>query len=185
MLGDLTGRLLVASPLLLDPNFHRSVVLVCAHGPEGAFGLVLNRALAVPVGDPLPAWAGAVCAPPVVFLGGPVSPARAVGLALLAPGVEGAPGVARVTGRVGLLDLEREPSSVGAGVEQVRVFIGHAGWGAGQLESELLGEAWFVVDALPGDAFAPEPEGLWGAVLRRQRGDLSMLAHFPPDVGLN
>lgn len=76
----LRGRLLIASPLLLDPNFRRTVVLVLAHGREGAVGVVLNRPSELAVADHLP-FGGAYATPPaVLFLGGPVAPEVALGL---------------------------------------------------------------------------------------------------------
>ncbi|MFN8639923.1 MAG: YqgE/AlgH family protein [Dehalococcoidia bacterium] len=180
----LAGRLLVASPLLTDSHFERSVVLLCSHSGDGAFGLVLNRALPIAVAEPLPSWAATVTAPPSIFRGGPVGRERALALARLAPHAAAPPGWEPVLGRIGLLDLEHDPSEIG-GIEAVRIFSGHAGWAGGQLEGELLGEAWWVVDAQPADAFDPDPEGLWKRVLRRQSGRLALFANYPPDVALN
>src|SRR5690606_27818234 len=74
------GKLLVAGPDLLDPNFARSVVLICLHDDAGAFGLVLNRPLAAAVVDHLPAWAEWASHPASLFSGGPVDPTAVVGL---------------------------------------------------------------------------------------------------------
>src|ERR1700739_1622568 len=80
----LTGRLLVATPLLEDPNFHRTVVLVVEHEPgQGTLGVVLNRPTEVPVGQVLEPWTELATDPPVVFTGGPVSPNSALALALV------------------------------------------------------------------------------------------------------
>src|SRR5260370_25706544 len=79
----LTGRLLVATPLLSDPNFRRTVVLVVEHEPEqGTLGVVLNRPTQVPVGQVLEPSPQLATHPPVVFTGGPVSPNSALALAL-------------------------------------------------------------------------------------------------------
>src|SRR5688572_9084073 len=67
-----TGRLLVAEPMLGDPNFDRTVVLVLQHNPDGALGLVLNRPTDVPVTDALPSWGSVVTEPAVLHIGGPV-----------------------------------------------------------------------------------------------------------------
>jgi len=182
---SLAGRLLVASPLLLDPNFHRSVVLMCAHDARGAFGVVLNRPLGFALPRELAAWAPRLSEPPTVFHGGPVAPEQVLALARL---VEGAPpleGWSRVAGRVGLLDLEREDLAEHPSIEAVRLFAGHAGWGGGQLEGEIGGEAWFVLDARESDAFAASTERLWNEVLGRQPSRLGLLKHYPPDVSLN
>jgi len=71
--SSLTGRLLVATPVLADPNFDRAVVLVLDHDEEGSLGVVLNRPTPVDVGDILEPWAALTGEPGVVFQGGPVS----------------------------------------------------------------------------------------------------------------
>jgi putative transcriptional regulator len=80
---SLGGRLLVATPLLGDPNFRRTVILIVEDDPdEGTLGVVLNRPTEVPLGQVLEAWTGLVTGPPVVFRGGPVSPNSALALAM-------------------------------------------------------------------------------------------------------
>lgn len=172
---SLAGRLLVATPDLLDPNFFRTVVLVLQHDEDGALGLVLNRPSADSIVLHLPDWAAVACQPDVVFVGGPVEPA--VGIALALEG-EGAP--TPLSG-VTMADLSEPPGST----DSVRLFAGYAGWGADQLELELEEGAWVVVDAHPVDAFSTEPDTLWSEVLRRQRGPLAMMATFPVDPSLN
>ena len=180
----LTGRLLVASPTLLDPNFHRTVIFICAQSDDGTFGLVLNRPLEAELLEHVPAWRHIASSPTVIFSGGPVEPAIAMGLARVDSECS-SEGWTGVTEHVGLFDLGRQPDELGDALRQVRIFSGHAGWGAGQLEGELAEEAWFVVDSEPGDPFGREPERLWHDVLRRQRGELRMLADFPPDPRAN
>src|SRR5690348_7891784 len=80
---SLTGRLLVASPALTDPNFDRAVVLLLDHDEEGTLGVVLNRPTSVGVGDVLEPWAKLAVQPAVVFQGGPVSLDSALGLAVV------------------------------------------------------------------------------------------------------
>ena len=82
----LTGRLLVATPVIGDPNFHRSVVFLLDHGESGALGVVINRPTDVGLGESLPGWDDLAAAPGVVFVGGPVEQAGAIGLGRLAPG---------------------------------------------------------------------------------------------------
>ena len=177
------GKLLVATPLLEDPSFRRSVVLLCTHDDRGSFGLVLNRPLEAAVADLLPEWRDVVSAPYVLFSGGPVDRAQAFALGRGGIGHD-VPGWTPVTGEVGLLSLEGELGSLGA-VEDVRLFAGYAGWSDGQLETEVAEEAWFVVDALPRDVFTMHPARLWQDVLRRQPGTLALFALFPPDPLLN
>jgi len=165
--------LLVASPLLADPNFHRTVVLVLEHvEDDGAVGVVLNRPTEVLVHAALPDWDAVAAEPSVVFVGGPVAEGAAICLGRRR-GAEG----------VEVVDLELDPDDVAA--EEVRLFAGYAGWGPGQLEDEIEEGAWFVVDADPHDALSGDPEGLWARVLRRQRGRLRLFALYPPSPSVN
>lgn len=184
MSASLKGRLLVASPSLGDPNFDRTVVLVLEHGEDGAVGVVLNRPSDTEVADPLPGWHRLAADPPVVFVGGPVSPDAAICLARSWPD-ERLEAYEPVVGPLGTLDLSIDPDDVSPALQAIRVFVGYAGWGAGQLEGEIAAGAWFVVDANPDDAMSGDPESLWRAVLRRQRGRLAMFANFPPNPAMN
>ncbi|MFJ2246495.1 YqgE/AlgH family protein [Streptomyces sp. NPDC087862] len=182
--SSLTGRLLVATPALADPNFDRAVVLLLDHDEEGSLGVVLNRPTPVGVVDILTSWAGLTGEPDVVFQGGPVSLDSALGVAVI-PGDEGPLGWRRVYGAIGLVDLEAPPELLAAELGSLRIFAGYAGWGPGQLETELTEGAWYVVESEPGDVSSPRPEHLWRAVLRRQRSELAMIATYPDDPSLN
>jgi putative transcriptional regulator len=184
MTSELTGKLLVASPILTDPNFARTVVFVCAHGEAGAFGLVLNRPGAAAVGEHLPQWMEHVSPPSVFFQGGPVEPDAAFALASVR-GEPPAEGWIGVGARLGLVDLGEPPGEIAGELAALRLFRGYAGWSPGQLESELEQQAWFVIAAEPGDPFARATDRLWQDVLRRQPGKLAMFAHFPSDPSLN
>ncbi len=83
------------------------------------------------------------------------------------------------------MDLDADPDTVVPHVAGLRLFLGYAGWSAGQLEAEIAEHAWFVVDALPEDLVTPEPTGLWRRVLRRQGGDLAIVSTFAEDASLN
>lgn len=180
----LLGKLLVASPLLRDPNFEQSVVLVVAHDESSALGVVLNRATEVEVTAIIDGWEHLVAAPSVVFEGGPVQPEAAICVARAQHGFD-ADGFSPFMDRIGTLDVTREPESFSGQLDGLRVFAGYAGWATGQLESEVTEGAWFVCDALPGDPFVAQPEDLWSMVLRRQDGLLAAVAFFPSDPSLN
>jgi putative transcriptional regulator len=193
-MSSLKGRLLVATPVIGDPNFDRTVLLVLEHSDDGALGLVLNRPTEVAVLDPLPEWDDLVAAPSVVFVGGPVEQEAAIGLARLSPRVEASASVfdevwsdgsSLVVGHIGTLDLSRSPDDLDVGIEEVRVFAGYAGWGPGQLEGELDVDAWLVVEPQVDDILSREPSRLWSDVLRRQGGDLTLLSYCPPDPSAN
>lgn len=182
---SLTGRLLVATPALKDPNFERTVVLLVAHEDGGALGVVLNRATEVAVADVLDGWGGLAGDPAVVFEGGPVQPEAAICLARTKVGVTGLTGFSRVSGAVGTVDLSGNPDALRDSLLGVRVFAGYAGWAPGQLENEIETGSWFVFDALPGDAFVSRPDDLWPMVLRRQGGLTAAVAIFPADPTMN
>ena len=93
--------------------------------------------------------------------------------------------LAPVSGRVASADLTTDPALVAAMVGSVRVFRGYAGWGPGQLESEIDSGSWLVLDAEPDDVFAADPGDLWRDVLRRQTGRLAWLATAPDDLKAN
>ncbi len=120
----------------------------------------------------------------MVFVGGPVSRSSVIALARLGRDLP-AGAWEPVLGTLGVLDLTGDPDEVGAGVDDLRVFAGYAGWGSGQLEDEIGEGAWYVVDADPGDAFTSAPDGLWRTVLRRQGGDLAKVALVPAEPYLN
>lgn len=181
----LTGSLLVASPLLDDPNFARSVVLMLHHDLNGGQGVVLNRQLTDPVDAVLPGWQAVTTAPQTLFQGGPVQTDSAIGIVTV-PGDGGEPlGIRKLFGGIGVVDLDAPPVLVAPEVAGMRVFAGYAGWGAGQLEREIRRGDWSVVEAEARDAFCDQPDQLWERVLRRQRGPLAFLALYPDDPSLN
>ncbi len=182
--GGLRGRLLVATPTVGDPNFAGTVVLMLEHSEDGAVGVVLNRPSDIDVAEHLPGWTEVVVSPPVVFLGGPVSPNAALCLARV-DGDHAGGGWDPLLGQVGTVDLSADPDQAVPGVAAVRIFAGYAGWAPRQLEAEIADGGWFVVDADPGDALSPLPEGLWREVLRRQPGTVSLFADYPPDPSVN
>jgi len=180
---SLRGRLLVASPQLLDPNFLRTVILVLEHNDEGALGVVLNRPSKMELTESLGGWVRLAAEPAVVHVGGPVSPNAA--LALGRGPQEAAPGWQPLFDGFGTVDLNFDPDDLCPGVGALRVFAGYSGWGGGQLEEEMATSAWMVVDVAESDTASPEPARLWRAVLRRQGSALRVLASYPVHPSLN
>ena len=175
MTTSLAPRLLLSMPQLMDPNFARTVVLLCDHSPEGAFGLVLNRPTEVAASSVV----GLV--PPVesdngmrLWLGGPVEPHR--GWILLGqepPGVE----TRRI---VDGLYLSTSPELLRHVLEtapppKARVLAGYAGWGPGQLDMELNESSWLTADVELDLVFATEAALMWEAAIRRLGADPSLL----------
>jgi putative transcriptional regulator len=172
---SLAGKLLIATPRLVDPNFHRTVILMLQHDEEGAVGVVLNRVTTERVADHLSDWAGRAAEPGYIHSGGPVEPEVAIGISLTTEGMPtGVPGL-------NLVDLSEAPAGDGP---SVRVYSGYAGWSPDQLEAEILAGSWYVVQAAPEDAFG-DPTDQWRRILRRQPGHLALVSTFPDDVRLN
>jgi putative transcriptional regulator len=184
---SLRSRLLVATPILADPNFERTVVLLVEHGPEGALGLVLNRRSDVALDDVLPGWRERAATPPYVFWGGPVAPGAllCLGRRVDAPSPHGPGRVRPLLGDLVAVEVAEDVDAITTDVGELRLFSGYAGWGPDQLESELSEGAWFVLDAEPGDGTSDDPDELWHAVLARQPGQLRWLEHLPADPTVN
>lgn len=180
------GRLLVATPATEDPNFRRSVVLVVEHQAAGSLGVVLNRPTDVAVADTLPQWSDAMSPPAVLFSGGPVEPEVLICVGRRRGHDDaGFDGWLPFWGRIGTVNLERDPALVEERLESMRVFAGFAGWGPGQLDREIEAGGWFVLAATAEDPFAVDAEDLWHDVLERQPGSLAWVADFPADPSMN
>jgi putative transcriptional regulator len=179
---SLRGLLLVASPALQDPNFRRAVVLVAEHGEGGAMGLVLNRPAEALAAEAVPPLAGLVDPDSHVFAGGPVEPQAVIVLAEFEDPDDAA---AIVFADIGFVSGDSDPEMISSSTGRTRLFAGYAGWGTGQLESELAEDAWIVAEPLADDVFSSEPHGLWSEVLRRQGGRFALVATMPPDPSLN
>jgi len=172
-----TGFLLVASPALADPNFARTVSLICKHGDEGTYGVALNRPLHQTLHEIAPELDPRLADVPV-FLGGPVQrellqflhPARVGGETVL-DGVALGGGVDEIVGA-------GEPPG------RVRGYLGYAGWDGGQLADEIREGAWFVAPAEPRHVFEVAPEVLWRLVLR-ELGGRHAWQGLGDDPGLN
>jgi putative transcriptional regulator len=159
----------------MDPNFHRTVVLLIQHDEEGTVGVVLNRVTSEAVADHLPDWGPNVTSPGLVHYGGPVEPEIAIGLGRTDEGMP-----AGLSG-LSIVDLSTSPTEART---RLRVYSGYSGWGEGQLEEELATGSWFLVPATADDPFE-DPAEMWASVLRRQGGKLAVVSTFPLDPKLN
>jgi putative transcriptional regulator len=185
MVEPAAGRLLVATPALLDPNFAHGVVLLLDHDADGSLGVVLNRPSAITVASVLPDWSGSADPPEVLFEGGPVSPDAALAVALVLEMGPDPIGFRCLFDRIGIIDLDTPPEVLAPAITRMRVFAGYSGWGSGQLEGEIEEGSWYVVDSTAHDVFHADPGGLWSAVLRRQPGSLAWVSTRPADPTLN
>jgi putative transcriptional regulator len=179
------AALLLSMPQLLDPNFARTVVLLCDYGPEGAFGLVLNRP------TDLPASAMVRLDPPVaggndmpLWIGGPVEPQRGWILLGEDPSTSAPAGMSALQGEFKFIRdglylstsvtvlrdvLEASPAP------RARVLAGYAGWGPGQLDDELAQSAWLLGDVDLDIVFDIPAAAMWETAIRRLGADPSTL----------
>ncbi len=181
---SLTGRLLVASPHLADPNFVRTVALMVQHGEQGALGLVLNRPIEKTVQDLWREVGGGPCrCHDSVFFGGPVpGPLMAVHCNPALAELEIMPGLFFAAAKQNLDAL------VADGGSPFKIFVGHSGWGPGQLDGELAEGAWLTTTAAAEFVFGGE-ENLWQSASKkigRQWLEESLhIRDFPDDPSVN
>lgn len=177
------GRLLVAAPILVDDNFHRTVVLLLEHSAEGALGVVLNRPSTLGAHEALPdAYIGPIPPDAVLHEGGPVDPESVI---LLADFTRPDDQASLAVGSIGVVDPSADFTELGERIQAIRAFGGYAGWAPGQLEAEIDEEAWIDAVCLPSDVFTTDPDGLWSHVLDRKGGNYRLVARMPLDPSLN
>ena len=180
---SLTGQFLIAMPNLVDPNFQRSVTYLCEHTDQGALGLVVNQPTDIILGELLEQLAITpdrehTRAVPL-YLGGPVHPEQCLVLHYPVGNWQHTLPVGQGTGLTGSLDI-LHAIAAGNGPEQYLVCLGYAGWAPGQLEEELLDNAWITGPADRDILFEIPVEDRWLAAATRLGVDLHLMAS---DVG--
>jgi putative transcriptional regulator len=175
--------LLLAMPQLVDPNFARSVVLLCKHNEEGALGFVVNRPVNTTASellslDPPPAPGRTL----TVWEGGPVSPERGWLLCRTAPaegdGFEVCDGIYMSSSQALLKQiLAGEPRDCEA--DRSRLLLGYAGWGPGQLDGELTSSSWLNIPVDVDLLFDTPAANLWHTAFRTLGVDPNALAQAP------
>lgn len=180
---SLRGRLLLDGGNLRGSWFHRTVVLICQHDAEGAFGLVLNRPSGARVNDALVADLPEPLRELPLYIGGPVQP----GALSYLHGDTFLP-EASVMANLDLgHSLERLTELAGdfSPTRRLAVFAGYSGWSPGQLEQEIARDAWLIHPASVELVFDEEPVQLWKRILRTRGGLNRLLADAPEDLGEN
>jgi putative transcriptional regulator len=181
-MDSLAGHFLIASPAILDPNFHRTVVFITAHTDEGAVGLILNRSSEATVHEAVPQLEAIADADEPIFVGGPVNPE---GVAVLAEFEDPDDAGVVVMDDVGFVALDEALESEPPRLQRARVFAGVSGWAPEQLEEEFEREDWIVEPAGADDIFTANPDALWSDLLRRKGGQYELVARMPLDPSLN
>lgn len=177
--ANFTNEFLIAMPTLADPNFFRSVTLICDHNEQGALGIVINHPTELPLGELLdhlgiePSDASVRDIP--VYNGGPVQVDR--GFVLHEP-LGNWESTLAVTDELGLTTSRDILSEIaqGRGPRRVLVALGYAGWGSGQLEHEISENAWLTTTCDTRIVFDLPPEQRWREAAQQLGVDLDLLA---------
>ena len=179
----LKGQLLLDSGQLQGSFFAHTVVLICQHDAEGAFGLVLNRATGETVGDKIVADLPDLLKGCPLYEGGPVQPSALSFLhsdTFLAD-ANVMPNLSLSHSMDALIELGESLSPT----RKIKMFAGYAGWSPGQLDNEMKHKAWLTHPASLELVFDTAPEQLWQVILRRKGGKYRLLAQSPEDLSLN
>ncbi|ASZ09536.1 YqgE/AlgH family protein [Chitinophaga pendula] len=177
------GILLIADPFLKDPNFARSVILLCEHQDKGSFGFVLNKSFDQRLDELIPE---VLIANIPVYLGGPVQmdtihfvhrePELIQGGFEIIPGIYWGGNFEHVVELInsGQLDMSR-----------IKFFIGYSGWSTGQLEHEFNEKSWILSESKADIIFDEQEQQIWPQSLRNLGANFAIMANFPIDPSLN
>lgn len=179
----LKGSLLLDGGKLHGSFFHQSVVLICKHDEEGAFGLVLNRITESKVSDAIVADLPSFVKTLSLFIGGPVQPMTLsyIHSDAFVPAGNVMANLSLGHSLDGLIELGESYS----GTQKLRLFAGYAGWEPGQLDQEMARNDWLVHPASLDLIFSDEPERLWKKILQLKGTDYRLLAQMPEDLTWN
>ena len=179
----LRGQLLLDSGQLRGSFFQRTVVLICQHDGDGAFGLVLNRASGSNIGEMIVADLPDTLKGSPLFLGGPVQPSA---LSFLhsdsfIPDANVIPNLTLGHSLDSLMELGESFSPT----RKIKMFAGYAGWSPGQLEDEMKRKAWLTHPASLELVFETDPKDLWQNILRQKGWKYKLLSQMPEDLSMN
>lgn len=178
-----SGILLIADPFLKDPNFLRTVVLLCEHNEEGSFGFVINRPYGSTLEQLLPDMQGFSLP---VFYGGPVQMDTIHFIHQYPDEIPG--GQEIMDGVFWGGDFDRAMQLVRSGEAdslRIRFFIGYSGWSENQLDEEIKEKSWLTVNATKKLLFTDNINNTWKDSLKHLGGDYEMMINFPIDPQLN
>ncbi len=177
------GILLISDPFLKDPNFMRTVVLLCEHNEEGTFGLVINRTLHTNLGDLIHELSG-ISLP--VYYGGPVQTDT---LHFIHQLPELIPGSQQITkgiywgGDFDLLSTMLKNKTIDT--TKIRFYLGYSGWSDGQLDEEMKEKSWLTVTGNQALIFHTDANSIWKDALKKMGGQYEQLVNYPIDPQLN
>jgi len=180
---SLKGQLILDKGKLRGSFFHRTVILVCQHDSEGAFGLVLNRSTNNKVGDAVVANLPDTIKEEILYLGGPVQPQALSFLHndVYIPDASVMPNLNLGHSLDGLMEIGESFSAT----QRVKIFAGYAGWSPGQLEDEMKRDTWLTHPASIDLVFSTKPEQLWQGILREKGWKYKVVSEAPEDPSWN
>jgi putative transcriptional regulator len=176
-----TGQILIAEPFLGDPNFERSVILICELNAQGAFGLILNQNTEHVLSSLVD-----INTEDSVFMGGPVGQDTLHWLHTRPDLISGS--IDLNNGVYWSGDFSAVKRFMDLGMlkpTEIRFYIGYSGWGAGQLEQELTQKSWIISDINSDQAFTQDPHNYWSEVLKAKGGKYKIISNLPKDLRLN
>jgi putative transcriptional regulator len=183
MIHPAPGILLIADPFLKDPNFLRTVVILCEHKEEGSFGLVLNKRIEQTLGELISDLEGFMLP---VYYGGPVQ-MNTIHFLHQCPNL--IPESYKISNDIywggNFETVTALIKSNSIDLAKIKFFVGYSGWGDGQLSDELREKSWLTVSATKSLVFDTEHDEIWKGSLQHLGGDYEMMINFPIDPQLN
>jgi putative transcriptional regulator len=177
------GMLLIAEPFLDDANFERSIVLLCEHNREGAFGFILNKPTNFQVQEVID---DIVYEDIPLYLGGPVEQNTLHFIHRVGDKIDGAVKISEGIYWGG--NYEQVCQLINSGLiktTDIRFFLGYSGWSAGQLEQEMQENTWITNEANVELLFETPPQELWRTILKNMGGKYKVMSNYPIDPRLN
>lgn len=177
------GVLLIAPPMMQDPNFRRTVILLCEHGVDGSFGLILNKSISMQLADVVEDM-GQYTGP--LSVGGPVSPETLHVLHRFGQVVGDAVEIHKDLYWGGdFEEIQKIVRNQPTTQHDIRFFLGYAGWSPGQLDAEIEQDSWILTEAQNSFIFDSPSDSLWKSILRTMGGEYALLSNFPDDPRMN
>jgi len=177
------GILLIADPFLKDPNFLRTVVILCEHQAEGSFGFVLNKQIEQTLGELITDLEGYQLP---VYYGGPVQ-MNTIHFLHQCPDL--IPDAQKISNEIywggNFETVTALIKSKSIDLKKIKFFVGYSGWGDGQLDNELKEKSWLTVSATRNLVFDTQHDDVWKGSLQHLGGDYEMMINFPIDPQLN
>lgn len=177
------GDLMISEPFLPDPNFERTVILVCEHNEQGSFGFVLNKPSVLKLSDVMEEIDGFES---MIHVGGPVQQDtlhfihridKLEGGEEISEGVRWGGNFEQLKIMIGLEQVDEK---------DIIFFLGYSGWGEGQLQDEIKEKSWIIHKSVtPQQVFDKDPKSLWRDILKEMGGKYKMFSNYPTDPRLN